>query len=116
MESLYIYTFGCYLVQCARNAVQQRNTVLADIAIVFLGALSVALVVQYGRFKNTFIWTDEQLTSWLYQFFIPMCGISMLSAWSIYRSEEEEPEATSDKDDSESGNWFKYLNRISSQA
>ena len=101
MESLYIHTFR-------RDAMQQRDTVLGDIAIVFLGDLSVALVVQYGRLKNTFIWTDEQLTSWFYQFFIPMCGISMLSAWSIYRSEEEEPEATSDKDDSESGNWFKY--------
>ena len=112
MESLYIYTFGWYLVQCdyllniRRDAVQQRNTVLGDIAIVFLGDLSVALFVQYGRLKNTFIWTDEQLTSWFYQFFIPMCGISMLSAVSIFRSEEVEPEATLDEDESERGNWL----------
>ena len=60
--------------------------------------LGVLLAVKLGDFKNTSIWTNGQLVSWVYQFFIPLCLASMLSAYSIYNNPEKEEEKEEAKD------------------
>ena len=61
--------------------------------------LCVVIAVKDGEFRNTSIWTNDQLVAWAYQFFIPMCVASMLSAWSIYQSEAEEVEEDNSEND-----------------
>ena len=88
----------------------RRNSGLLSLVTspLFLFAdLCVVIAVKDGEFRNTSIWTNDQLIAWACQFFIPLCIASMLSAWSIYQDEAKEVE------NDNSGKGFIKLNYLS---
>ena len=58
----------------------------------FLVADLGVVIASKTSFKNSSIWTNDQLLAWFLTFFIPMFFWSILSAFSMYSSKDEEGE------------------------
>ena len=57
--------------------------------IFLLADAAVAIVANYGSYVNDSVWTNRQLTSWFFCFFIPTFFMVILTAVSIYKNEEK---------------------------
>ena len=58
----------------------------------FLVADLGVVIASKTEFKNSSIWTNDQLLAWFSNFFLPMFFWSLLAAYSMYSSKEEEEE------------------------
>ena len=70
----------------------KRNSALLSFytsPIFLLADLAVVIAVNFTSYKNDSVWTDRQLNSWFLCFFVPTFFMTMLSAWSIYKKDNE---------------------------
>ena len=76
------------------DSMRQNSAILSFLTsqLFLVADLGVLLAVKLGDFKNTSIWTNGQLVSWVYQFFIPLYFASMLSSYSIYNTPDKHEE------------------------
>ena len=70
----------------------RRNSALLSFftsPIFLLADLAVVITVNWTSYKNDSVWTDYQLNSWFLYFFLPAFFIAMLSALSMYKSNDK---------------------------